>query len=328
MKNVKNISHRDIVYINDRLSCEELLHLLGILYVFCVLYKVTAMTVILKNSWNLCSFRNNFNKIARPISEQLIRSCHASNKDTVLVEKLGAVTTIGINRPEKRNCINIETAERLVEAIESFENDDESFVGVLYGKGGNFCSGYDLEELSSVNDAITVREIIARGAQKGLGPMGPTRKIFRKPVIASISGYAVAGGFELALACDLRIMEETAIMGVFNRRFGVPLVDGGTVRLPSMIGLSRAMDLILTGRAVTAKEALEWGLANRYVAIGTGLGQAVNMARSLAKFPQKCLLADRASAYTFAMSPDTSFLEETTAAVENLDVLQFFKNIL
>ncbi|XP_071451946.1 probable enoyl-CoA hydratase [Hetaerina americana] len=250
------------------------------------------------------------------------RGCHGEGNSPVLVEKLGAVTTIGINRPAKRNCVDMETAKKLTEAFESFEADNDSMVGVLYGKGGSFCAGYDLQELSTINDLKEVRDVISRGPLNGLGPMGPTRRIFKKPVVAGISGYAVAGGFELAMACDLRVVEETAIMGVFNRRFGVPLVDGGTVRLPSLIGLSRAMDLILTGRAISAKEAHEWGLANRIVAVGTALGQALNLARSIVKFPQQCLLADRASAYEAALSPSTSFLQETAAAISNLELMK------
>ncbi|XP_046395928.1 short-chain-enoyl-CoA hydratase-like [Ischnura elegans] len=250
------------------------------------------------------------------------RDCHGASSGSIIVEKLGAVTTVGINRPEKRNCIDMNTAERLNDAIENFEADNDSLVAVLYGKGGNFCAGFDLQELTTISDVTKIREVISHGPLKGLGPMGPTRKIFKKPVIAAISGYAVAGGFELALACDLRVVEETAVMGVFNRRFGVPLVDGGTVRLPALIGLSRAMDLILTGRPINAKEALEWGLANRYVAVGTALGQGVNLARSLSKFPQQCLLADRASAYEAALSPSTAFLQETAAAISNLELMK------
>ncbi|XP_068081416.1 probable enoyl-CoA hydratase isoform X2 [Anabrus simplex] len=210
---------------------------------------------------------------------------------TVLVDIIGQVMTIGINRPEKRNCVDTLTAQRLVRVITQFEADSSVKAGVLYGTGGNFCSGLDLNEVSNFMEDQEFN------FQQGQGPMGPTRKMIKKPLVAAVSGYAVAGGFELALMCDLRVVEETAVMGVFSRRFGIPLIDGGTVRLPALIGLSRALDLILTGRSIKAKEAFEWGLANRLVACGTALGQALNLATSLVKFPQACLLADRSSAY-------------------------------
>ncbi|KAB0800731.1 hypothetical protein PPYR_06470 [Photinus pyralis] len=215
-----------------------------------------------------------------------------SMKPPVVVEQLGAVTTIGINRPEKRNCVNVQTAQLLKDAIVNFENDKESLVAVLYGVGGNFCAGYDLAELAGGGSSC-----FTHTDSKESGYMGPTHRFVKKPLIAAVSGYAVAGGMELALMCDLRVIEETAIMGVYCRRFGVPLIDGGTVRLTAMVGLSRALDLILTGRSIEAKEAFDWGLANRIVACGTSLGQAVNLAVSLTKFPQACLLADRKSTY-------------------------------
>jgi enoyl-CoA hydratase/carnithine racemase len=210
---------------------------------------------------------------------------------TVLLEKNGSITLIGINRAEVRNCINSDTASKLTEIIEQFENDEESPVGILHGIGGNFCAGYDLKELSENKDGVGTFLLRSEGA------MGPTRRMIRKPLIAAVSGYCVAGGMELALMCDLRVMESDAIMGFYNRRFGVPLIDGGTVRLAQMIGLSKALDLVLTGRQVTAKEACEMGLANRVVACGTALGQALNLASSIAKFPQQCLLHDRESLY-------------------------------
>ncbi|GJQ81525.1 hypothetical protein Trydic_g4887 [Trypoxylus dichotomus] len=218
---------------------------------------------------------------------------------TVIVKKDGNITTIGINRPEKRNCVDATTASLLTEAIEEFENDDTSYVAVLYGVGGNFCAGYDLKELSQADDfAISSKE----------GNMGPTLRFIKKPMIAAVSGYAVAGGLELALLCDMRVVEDNAMMGAYCRRFGVPLIDGGTVRLQALIGLSRALDMILTGRGVTAKEAFEWGLANRIVACGTALGQAIQLANSLVKFPQECLNADRRSAYNAAYSAKYSEL--------------------
>lgn len=210
--------------------------------------------------------------------------------ETILVEKNNNVTLIGINRPDKRNSINVETAQKLTEAIENFENDPEAAIGVLYGVGGNFCAGYDLKEISSDKQSAT---LILRSE----GAMGPTRRLIRKPLIGAINGYCVAGGLELALLCDLRVMECDAVMGFYNRRFGVPLVDGGTVRLAPIVGLSRALDLILTGRKVTANEALEIGLANRIVDTGTSLGQALNLANSIAKFPKFCIEHDRNSLF-------------------------------
>ncbi|KAJ9584142.1 hypothetical protein L9F63_021507 [Diploptera punctata] len=243
------------------------------------------------------SFHNvrAFNKTS--CQHKVFRSnlCSTTN-DEILVEKLGPITTIGINRPNKRNCVNRKTAKQLSEAISQFENDDSALVAVLHGIGGNFCAGYDLEELSTFDKDVNF------DSKPGDGPMGPTRRMVKKPLIAAVSGYAVAGGMELALMCDLRVMEETAVMGVFCRRFGVPLIDGGTVRLQALVGHSRALDLILTGRAIKAQEAFEWGLANRLVACGTSLGQAVNLANSLVKFPQECLRADRLSTYNAAFN--------------------------
>lgn len=217
-----------------------------------------------------------------------------AEEGTVIVERHPEITMIGINRPEKRNCINSPTAAALLKAFQDFDNDDSSKVAVLYGVGGNFCAGFDLKELSDCPP-------VALSAYDR-GPMGPSRYETKKPVIAAVEGFAVAGGLELALWCDLRVVEETAVMGVFCRRFGVPLIDGGTVRLPAIVGLGRALDLILTGRAIKGKEAFEWGLANRIVACGTAVGQALNLAQSLVKYPQKCMLADRTSALnaTFA----------------------------
>ncbi|XP_040355650.2 probable enoyl-CoA hydratase echA8 isoform X2 [Ixodes scapularis] len=207
----------------------------------------------------------------------------------VVTEKQGRVLLVGINRPEKRNCVDSETACQLVQAFRDFDADDSVNVAVLHGKGGTFCAGYDLSELSEASDDSQLDE--------DSWPMGPSGMLTRKPTVAAVNGYAVAGGLELALWCDLRVVDETAVMGVFCRRFGVPLLDGGTVRLPALIGLSRALDLILTGRPVSAKEALDIGLANRVVSCGTALGQAISLAGSIAKFPQQCVRADRASAY-------------------------------
>ncbi|KAL9693525.1 hypothetical protein quinque_012810 [Culex quinquefasciatus] len=209
----------------------------------------------------------------------------------ILVEKQGSITMIGLNRPQVRNAIDAETGRKLTAAIEQFENDETATVGVLHGIGGSFCSGYDLSEMTSPD--YNPQSVILQRA----GVMGPTRRNFRKPVVCAVSGYCVAGGLELALMCDLRVVEEQAVMGFYNRRFGVPLVDGGSVRLAALIGMSRALDLVLTGRGVRAKEALEIGLANRVVAVGTGLGQAFNLAASIAKYPQKSLNHDRNSMY-------------------------------
>ncbi|XP_058062778.1 2,3-dehydroadipyl-CoA hydratase [Anopheles bellator] len=220
------------------------------------------------------------------------------DEDSIVVEKEHNITLIGINRPKVRNAVDVATGVKLAAAIAAFETDPTADVGVLHGIGGTFCSGYDLTELARSDDGDTVRSIISNPE----GVMGPTRRMMKKPMVCAISGYCVAGGMELALMCDLRVMEENAILGFFNRRFGVPLIDGGTVRLPALIGLSRALDLMLTGRTVSAKEAHEIGLANRVVAVGAGLGQAYNLAMSIAKYPQLCLRHDRNSAYYASFS--------------------------
>ena len=207
----------------------------------------------------------------------------------VRVEKHGAVTTVILNRPEVRNAVNRETAQALADAFRNFEEDPEAATGVLFGDNGTFCAGADLKAIAADEHNRT--------EPNGDGPMGPSRMFLSKPVIAAISGYAVAGGLELALWCDLRVMEEDAVLGVFCRRWGIPLIDGGTVRLPRLIGLSRSLDLILTGRPVGAKEALDIGLVHRVVPKGTARGAAEELARELAQFPQVCLRSDRASAY-------------------------------
>lgn len=208
---------------------------------------------------------------------------------SVRVEKKGTVTVVRIARPAVRNAVDRPTAEALVEAFRAFDADAGSSVAVLAGEGGTFCAGADLKALSEGRGN--------RVEPEGDGPMGPTRMRLSKPVIAAIDGHAVAGGLELALWCDLRVAEEDATLGVFCRRFGVPLIDGGTVRLPRLIGLSRAMDLILTGRAVGAPEALAMGLVNRVVAKGEALTAALELARTISAFPQVCLRGDRLSAY-------------------------------
>ncbi|MFF0300076.1 crotonase/enoyl-CoA hydratase family protein [Streptomyces sp. NPDC004562] len=205
----------------------------------------------------------------------------------VRVERQGHVTTVVLSRPEVRNAVDGPTAAALAAAFREFEADDGARVAVLWGEGGTFCAGADLKAMGSGRGN--------RVAEDGDGPMGPTRLRLSKPVIAAIAGHAVAGGLELALWCDLRVAEEDAVFGVFCRRWGVPLIDGGTVRLPRLIGTSRAMDLILTGRPVPAAEAHAIGLANRVVPAGRARAEAEELAAALAEFPQDCLRADRAS---------------------------------
>jgi enoyl-CoA hydratase len=209
----------------------------------------------------------------------------------VLTEKQGPVTTIVINRPEVRNAVDRPTAEELARAFRDFEQDEESRAAVLTGAGGFFCAGADLKAISEAQNRFN------RVEEEGDGPMGPSRLVLTKPVIAAVAGYAVAGGLELACWCDLRVVERDAVFGVFCRRWGVPLIDGGTVRLPRLIGLSQALDLILTGRPVEAEEALRMGLANRVVEPGTSRREAESLALQIAGFPQRCLRNDRLSAY-------------------------------
>jgi enoyl-CoA hydratase len=207
----------------------------------------------------------------------------------VRIEKNGPVTTVVLYRPAVRNAVDPATATALLAAFREFEMDPEAHVAVFYGEGGTFCAGFDLK-------ALTAGAVPAGMLGYGDGPMGPSRLRLSKPVIAAVAGHAVAGGLELALWCDLRVVEESAVFGVFCRRWGVPLVDGGTVRLPRLIGHSRAMDMILTGRAVAADEALAWGLANRVVPDGTVREAAEALAAEIAALPQLCLREDRMSA--------------------------------
>ena len=208
---------------------------------------------------------------------------------TVRVERTPPVTTVILDRPEVRNAVDRATAEALADAFRGFEADGDALVAVLWGASGTFCAGADLKALA----AGTPNRIAADGD----GPMGPSRMLLSKPVIGAISGHAVAGGLELALWCDLRIAEEDSVLGVFCRRWGVPLIDGGTIRLPRIVGLGRALDLILTGRPVSAREALEMGLVSRVVAKGTARAAAEELARQVAAFPQAALRGDRLSAY-------------------------------
>ncbi|MGH3714638.1 MAG: crotonase/enoyl-CoA hydratase family protein [Micromonosporaceae bacterium] len=207
---------------------------------------------------------------------------------TVTVRRDGPVTLVGIDRPEARNAVDRATAEALADAFRGFDADPEASVAILYGEGGTFCAGADLKAVAAGDPN--------RVAPDGDGPMGISRMRLSKPVIAAVTGYAVAGGLELALWADLRVADETAVFGVFCRRWGVPLIDGGTVRLPRLIGASVAMDLILTGRGVDAAEAYRIGLANRLVPAGQALTAATELARQLAGFPQTCLRQDRLSA--------------------------------
>ncbi|MGH3309681.1 MAG: crotonase/enoyl-CoA hydratase family protein [Streptomyces sp.] len=208
---------------------------------------------------------------------------------TVRTESQGPVTTVVLSRPAARNAVDGATATALADAFRAFEADEEARVAVLWGEGGTFCAGADLKAIGT--------DRANRVEPDGDGPMGPTRLRLSKPVIAAVSGHAVAGGLELALWCDLRVAEEDAVFGVFCRRWGVPLIDGGTVRLPRLIGTSRAMDLILTGRPVPAGEAYDIGLANRLVPPGTSRAAAEELAAGLARFPQACLRGDLASVH-------------------------------
>ena len=223
----------------------------------------------------------------------------------------GAVRVITLNRPEARNAVDGPTARALADAFRDFDAEETAAVAVLTGSGGTFCAGADLKAVGT-----------ERGNQvhlEGDGPMGPTRMELSKPVIAAIEGFAVAGGLELACWCDLRVMASNASFGVYCRRFGVPLIDGGTVRLPRLIGESRALDMILTGRRVDAHEALAIGLANRVVEPGHALDHAIELARSLAALPQGCLRSDRASARSqWGLTHDEAMAAETSMGIEVL----------
>jgi len=209
--------------------------------------------------------------------------------EQVRVERSGPVTTVVLSRPEARNAVDGPTAAALAGAFREFDADDEASVAVLWGEGGTFCAGADLKAIGG--------ERGNQVAEDGDGPMGPSRLRLRKPVIAAVSGHAVAGGLELAIWCDLRVAESDAVFGVFCRRWGVPLIDGGTVRLPRLIGTGRALDMVLTGRPVDASEALAMGLADRVVEPGTSREAAERLAVEIASFPQACLRSDRASLY-------------------------------
>lgn len=208
----------------------------------------------------------------------------------VRTELRDRITIVRLSRPDVRNAVDGATAQALAEAFREFDANPDSDVAILHGEYGTFCAGADLKAVAAEAGSNSL-------SAEGDGPMGPSRMVLGKPVIAAVAGHAVAGGLELALWCDLRVVERSAVMGVYCRRWGVPLIDGGTIRLPRLIGHSRAMDLILTGRAVAADEALQMGLANRVVPDGEALNEALALAQTLCRFPQNCLRSDRLSAY-------------------------------
>ncbi|MEM7302142.1 MAG: crotonase/enoyl-CoA hydratase family protein [Pseudomonadota bacterium] len=234
----------------------------------------------------------------------------------------GEIIIVAIDRPHRRNAVDLETAKALYAAFQAFDDDDALKVAILTGSGGTFCAGADLQALPSE----TGGERIVPGGEGDFAPMGPTRLTVSKPVIAAVEGHAVAGGMELALWCDLRVVARDAIFGIYCRRFGVPLVDGGTIRLPRLIGQSRAMDLILTGRPVKAQEAFEIGLANRLCEPGSTLDASIELANGLTKFPQRCMRNDRLSMLDQwslpldgALRRETGLGLETVASGETVD---------
>jgi enoyl-CoA hydratase len=231
---------------------------------------------------------------------------------TIRIEKKYPVFTIIIDNPQVKNAVDGKTAQELADAFREFENDKLAEVAVLWGANGTFCSGANLKAILN-GERNRIEET-------GDGPMGPTRMILSKPVIAAVAGYAVAGGLELAIWSDLRVVEKSAIFGVFCRRFGVPLIDGGTVRLPRLIGLSRALDMILTGRPVDAQEALEFGLANKVVEDGTSKEEAEKLALNIAQFPKTCMRNDRFSAYSqFGLSISDALRNEFHYGIKTLE---------
>jgi enoyl-CoA hydratase len=232
---------------------------------------------------------------------------------TVISERRPPLLHVHIDRPDARNAVDRPTAAALAEAFRAFERDDALRVAVLAGSGSHFCAGADLKAMA--NEPARQNRLDAEGD----GPMGPTRMTLSKPVIAAVSGYCVAGGLELALWCDLRVADETAVFGVFCRRFGVPLIDGGTVRLPRLIGQSRALDMILTGRAVDAREALAFGLVNRLVPAGELARAAEALALQIAAHPQACLRNDRRSALEqWSLPPEDAMRNEFTLGLRSL----------
>ena len=232
-----------------------------------------------------------------------------SHMSTVRCERDGAVTIVTIDRPEARNAVDGPTAAALADAFRRFDADDSSPVAVLTGAGGTFCAGADLKGVSQGRGN--------RVTEDGDGPMGPSRMLLSKPVLAAVEGYAVAGGLELAAWCDLRVAARDAVFGVFCRRWGVPLIDGGTIRLARLLGHSHALDLILTGRGVSGDEAQRMGLANRLVEPGTALAEAIKLAHELERFPQRCLRSDRLSSYEqWTLDLPAALLNETRRGLE------------
>jgi enoyl-CoA hydratase len=232
---------------------------------------------------------------------------------TVSLERRGVATIVTIERPERRNAVDADTADQLYQAFQAFDADEEALVGILQGRGGHFCGGADLKAMAGGGRANRISRT------GDFGPMGPTRMILTKPVIAAIEGYAVAGGAELALWCDLRVFAASATFGIFCRRFGVPLVDLGTVRLPRLIGQSRAMDLILTGRPVGADEAFAVGLANRTAPDGGALDAALDLAGQIAAHPQTCMRNDRRSVLDqWSLDWDAATTREAELGLETL----------
>jgi enoyl-CoA hydratase len=226
---------------------------------------------------------------------------------TVHIHDDGPVRVVTIDRPAARNAVDRDTAEALADAFRAFDADDRALVGVLTGAGGTFCAGADLKAMSNTVEP------------EGDGPMGPSRMLLSKPVLAAVEGHAVAGGLELAIWCDLRIAARNAVFGVFCRRWGVPLIDGGTVRLPRLIGQSNALDLILTGRGVSGAEALRMGLANRLTEPGDALAAAIAMGKELAELPQGCMRNDRRSVHDqWGMSIDAALAREFELGVASL----------
>jgi enoyl-CoA hydratase len=237
----------------------------------------------------------------------------------VRIERDGAVTTVILHRPQTRNAVDRPTADALAAAFLDFERDETASVAVLWGAGGTFCSGADLKGIAAGRGNRREPPNESMDALADDAPMGPTRMRLSKPVIAAISGYAVAGGLELACWCDLRVADDDAVFGVFCRRWGVPLIDGGTVRLPRLIGQSRALDMILTGRPVGAAEALDFGLANRVVPKGTARAEAEQLAHQIASLPQRCLRNDRSSVYEqFALPVSAALANEFARGLDTL----------
>lgn len=235
-----------------------------------------------------------------------------NGKQAIVTERRGTTLVVTINRPEVRNALDGPAASALARALRAFDRDDTLTVAVLTGNGGTFCAGFDLKAVAEGTRTPQVGE-------EGDGPLGVTRMLLSKPVIAAVEGYAVAGGLEVALWCDLRVAADNAILGVLNRRWGVPLIDGGTIRLPRLIGQSHALDLILTGRGVSGQEALTMGLVNRLTQPGETLTVALALAEDLARFPQRCLRSDRLSVYEqWSLSWTEALGNETRRGLEVL----------